>query len=260
MRRGRERQHSAGCQNLRGCFSECAPDDKRGIRPRQITAGRDQKRHDHVAAFLGPMDRLVFRLQGKHNAVPGVMPAEELQGGEFCRRLLLDGAQQKPIPFAVGRSGAEPLLASLAACEHLQGFVRRERCCREEVLHEGSRLNVAERAPGTLSLNSREPRGRQCGNDRGREHRDARSLPKPQTREISLCAQVRNLGWRNICAQPKRIVLEIGEGEGACERFARSKKRLLSIDGRRRVRLGFGERFSSGTIRRLSPRMVNALG
>ena len=206
------------------------------------------------------MDRLVFRLQGKHNAVPGVVPAEELQGGEFRRRLLLDGAQQKPIPFAVGRSGDEPLLASLAACEHLQGFVRSERCCREEVLHEGARLNVAERAPGTLSLNSREPRGRQCRNDRGREHRHARGLPKPQTRESGLCPKVRNIGWRNVCAQPKRIVLKIGEGEGACERFARSKKRLLSIDGRRRVRLGFGERFSSRTIRRLSPRMVNALG
>ncbi|CCZ18200.1 unknown [Sutterella wadsworthensis CAG:135] len=74
MRRGRERQHSAGRQNLRSRFSECAPDDKRGIRPRQIPAGRDQKRHDHVAAFLSPMDRLVFRLQGKHYAVPGVVP------------------------------------------------------------------------------------------------------------------------------------------------------------------------------------------
>ena len=260
MRRSRERQHGARRQNLRSRFSERAPDDNRGIRPRQITAGRDQKRHDHVAAFLGPMDRLVFRLQGKHNAVPGVVPGEELQGGEFRRRLLLDGGEQKPIPFAVGRSGAEPLLASLAACEHLQGFVRSERCCREEVLHEGSRLNVAERAPGTLSLNSREPRGRQCGNDRGREHRHTRSLPKPQTREIGLCAQVRNIGWRNVCAQPKRIVLKIGEGEGACERFARSKKRLLSMGGRSRVHLGFGERFSSGTIGRLSPRMVNALG
>ena len=206
------------------------------------------------------MDRLVFRLQGKHNAVPGVVPAEELQGGEFRGRLLLDGAQEKPIPFAVGRSGAEPLLASLAAGEHLQGFVRSKRCCREEVLHEGPRLNVAERAPGTLSLNSREPRGRQGGNDRGREHRHARSLPKPQTREISLRAQVRNIGWRNVCAQPKRIVLKIGKGEGACERFARSKKRLLRIGGRRRVRLGFGERFSSGTIRRLSCRMVIARG
>ena len=185
------------------------------------------------------MDRLVFRLQGKHNAVPGVVPGEKLQGGEFRGRLLLNGGEQKPIPFAVGRSGTEPLLASLAACEHLQGFVRGERCCREEVLHEGSRLNVAERAPGTLGLNSREPRGRQSGNNRGREHRYARSLPKPQTREISLRAQVRNISWCNVCAQPKRIILKFGKGEGACERFTRSKKRLLSMGGRRRVRLSF---------------------
>ena len=88
----------------------------------------------------------------------------------------------------------------------------------------------------------------------------SRSLPKPQTREIGLCAQIRNIGWRNVCAQPQRIVLKVGKGEVACERFARSKKRLLRIGGRHRVPLGFEERFSSGTIRRLSPRMVNARG